>query len=311
MDLLYHLTTFVRIADAGSISEAARSLGLSVAMASRHLRALEKDLGVVLVRRTTRQLALSQEGTELLHRARSLLAAAEEAREVVRPGRGVAGQLVLSLPVTLGISQVSPLFPALLERHPRLKLDLRFEDRVVDLLGDGVDLAIRAGIAPPNSPFQVARRLATLRRLLCASPAFLRKHGAVLSMEALMRLPCLPQGSPPSRWHFETPEGPASVEVDGRMRSNNVLALRDAAIAGTGIARLPEWLVHEDLEKKRLVRLLPEVKLQEVEVYALFHRDSRGSTAIRAVIDHLAKELPKRMMAAGQVESPATPREPS
>ncbi len=297
VDFLQHLATFVRIADAGSISEAARSLGLSVAMASRHLRALEEHLGVSLMRRTTRHLALSEDGTELLRRARALLAAAEETREVVRPGRGVAGRVVVSLPVSLGITQMSPLFPPLLERHPRLSLDLRFEDRMVDLLGDGIDLAIRAGSDPPDSPFLVARRLTTLRRILCASPGFLRKHGAVRSMEALQQLPCVVQGPPPTRWRFETPDGPASVEVDGRMRSNNVVALRDAAIAGAGIARLPEWIVADDLQTKRLVRLLPEIKLVAVEVHAILHRDSRGSAALRAVIDHLARDLPKRMLA--------------
>jgi DNA-binding transcriptional LysR family regulator len=297
VDFLQHLATFVRIADAGTISEAARSIGLSVAMASRQLRALEKHLGVSLVRRTTRHLSLTEDGTELLSRARSLLASAEETREAVRPGRGVAGRIVVSLPVSLGVSQMSPLFPALLERHPRLRLDLRFEDRMVDLLGDGIDLAIRAGSEPPDSPFLVARRLASLRRLLCAAPGFLRRHGPVKSLDALQRLPCIVQGSPPTRWHFETADGPAWIDVDGRMRSNNVIALRDAALAGAGIARLPEWIVAEDLQAKRLVQLLPALQLVAVEVHAIYHRDSRGSTALREVVDHLARELPKRMMA--------------
>jgi len=123
MDLLQHMATFVRIADSASISRAARSLGLSVAMASRHLRALEEHLGVELMRRTTRQLALTEAGSEFLVRSRAVLAGVDEAREVVRPGRGAAGLLVMSLPVSFGLAQLAPLLPAFLEKHPRLELD--------------------------------------------------------------------------------------------------------------------------------------------------------------------------------------------
>jgi DNA-binding transcriptional LysR family regulator len=297
MDLFQHITTFVRIADAGSISEAARSLRLSVAMASRHLGALEAHLGVQLVRRTTRHLALTEEGTEFLLRSRALLAGVDEAREVVRPGRGATGLLVISLPVSFGLSLVSPLFSELLARHPRLKVDLRFEDRFVDLLGDGIDLAIRAGAPPPDSPFVVARRLATVRRLLCAAPSLLREHGAPTSLEALRQMPCVVQGPPPTRWRFQTEGGTEAVEVDGRVRSNNVIALRDAAVAGAGIAQLPEWIVRDDLRRRRLVPVLPKLPLVAVDVFGIFHSGARGSAAIRAALDFLGEELPKRMTA--------------
>jgi DNA-binding transcriptional LysR family regulator len=288
------MTTFVRIADAGSITKAARSLRLSVPMASRQLRALETDLGVELIRRTTRALALTEAGAEFLVRSRALLAGVSEARDVVRPGRGVAGVVSVSLPVSFGLAQVGPLFPALLEAHPRLKLDLRFEDRLIDLLGDGVDLAIRAGTPPPDSPFVIARKLATVDRVLCASPAFLARHGRIASIEALARVPCLLQGPPPTRWSFDTPHGPASVEVDGRVRTTNVIALREAALAGLGVARLPTWIVDEDLRKKRVVRVLENAAMPIIEIYGMFHAASKGSTAIRAVLDYLHAELPRR-----------------
>lgn len=288
------MTTFVRIADAGSISKAAASLRLSVAMASRHLRALEDDLGVELIRRTTRALALTEAGTEFLVRSRALLAGVSEARDVVRPGRGVAGVLSISLPVSFGLAQVGPLFPALLAVHPRLKLDLRFEDRVIDLLGDGVDLAIRAGMQPPDSPFVIARKLATVDRLLCASPAFLARHGRITSVDVLARLPCLIQGQAPTRWSFDTPEGPATVGVDGRVRTTNVIALREAALAGLGVARLPSWIVDEDLRKKRLVRVLETATMPRIEIYGMFHAGSKGSAAIHGVLDFLRAELPRR-----------------
>jgi len=288
------MNTFVHIADAGSISKAARRLRLSVAMASRHLRALEDDLGVALIRRTTRALALTEAGTEFLVRSRALLTGAIEARDVVRPGRGVAGVVAISLPVSFGLAQVGPLFPALLDAHPRLKLDLRFEDRMIDLLGDGVDLAIRAGVHPPDSPYVIAKKLATGERAVCASPAFLAKHGRLTTVDALARVPCLVQGTGPTRWSFETPTGPAVVEVDGRVRTTNVIALREAALAGIGVARLPTWIIDEDLRKKRLVRVLDHVTMPIVEVYGMFHVGSKGSAAIRAVLDYLHAELPRR-----------------
>lgn len=289
MDTLQHMTTFVRIADAGSISKAAASLRLSVAMASRHLRALEEDLGVELIRRTTRALALTEAGTEFLVRSRSLLAGINEAREAVRPGRGVAGVVAISLPVSFGLAQVGPLFPELLAAHPRLKLDLRFEDRAIDLLGDGVDLAIRAGLRPPDSPFVIARKLATAERVLCASPAFLAKY-RISSLAALARVPCVVQGPPPTRWSFDG----TTIEVDGRMRTTNVIALRDAVLAGLGVGRLPLWIVDEDLKKKRLVRVLEDAAMPIIEIYGMFHAGSKGSAAIRAVLDFLHDELPRR-----------------
>jgi DNA-binding transcriptional LysR family regulator len=295
VDLLQHLATFVRIADAGSISQAARGLRLSVAMTSRHLSALEDELGVPLMRRTTRRLTLTDAGTELLVRARSLLAAADETREVLRPGRGAAGVVVVSLPVSFGLGRIAPLFPDLLARHPRLKLDMRFEDRAVDLLADGIDLAIRAGITPPDSPFVIARRITTVERYVCAAPAFVAKHGRPATVASLASLPCVVQGTGPARWHYETERGAETVVVDGRLRTNNVIALRAAAVAGAGIAQLPRWIVEDDLRKKRLVRLLPDAKLPIIEVFGLYHRDSRGSAAIRAVVDHFAEHLPARM----------------
>jgi DNA-binding transcriptional LysR family regulator len=294
MDLLQQLDTFVRIADQGSISRAARSLGLSVAMASRHLRSLEREFGVELMRRNTRHLALTEAGQELLVRARNVLSNISEARDVLRPGRGAAGLLIVSLPVSFGLSQVGPLFPQLLERHPRLRLDLRFEDRLVDLLAEGIDLAVRAGVRPPDSPFLSARRIATLRRVLCASPAFLARHRRIHSVADLARIPCVLQGAPPTLWSFETPEGLQEVKVDGRFRSNNVFAMREAALAGLGIARLPEWIMADDLQKKRLVPVLPDLTIPIVEIFGVYHRSARGSAAIAAVLDFLQTELPGR-----------------
>lgn len=285
------MTTFVRIADAGSISSAARSLGLSVAMASRHLRWLEEELGAPLMRRTTRRIDLTEAGEEFLARARSLLAGLDEAKEVVRPGRGAAGRVIISMPVAFGLGRIAPLVPALLEKHPRLRLDLRFDDRLVDLLGDGIDIAIRASTRPPDSAFIVARRLATFERVVCASPRFLAKHGPIASVAGLAEVPCLVHGPTEALWSFATPSGPQSVVVDGRMRSNNLLALRDAVVAGAGVAWFPLWLAEDDLRHHRLVRVLEGAAMSSAEIFGLFHAQTRGAGAIRAVLDYFAAEL--------------------
>ena len=292
MDVVTLMSTFVCIADSGSISSAARTLRLSVPMASRHLRALERELGVALVRRTTRRMDLTDAGTKLLPRARRVLRELDEARQALRPSKLASGLLVISAPVAFGLAQVAPLVPRLLAQQPQLSLDLRFDDRIVDLLGDGVDLAVRVGLAPPDSPFIVSRRLVTYDRVLCAAPSVLKKHGPVTTVEALTGVPCVTLGGAPTRWQFETTKGPKAIVVDGRLRTNNVLALRDAALSGLGVAQLPRWMIVDELESKRLVRILEDAPLPTVTVLGLVHADARHSNTLRLVQDFLTAELP-------------------
>jgi DNA-binding transcriptional LysR family regulator len=289
--VLQQMTTFVRIADAGNISRAARSLRLSVAMASRHLRWLEVELGAPLMRRTTRRVDLTEAGQELLIRARAILAGIDEARATIRPGPGVAGRVVLSVPTSMGLQRIASLIPALLDNHPRLRVEIRCEDRPVDLLEDGVDIAIRAGRPPPDSPFVVARQLVRFERVVCAAPKLLAKCGRIDSVAKLSELPCVVHGAPPTVWDFQTPEGPVSVVVDGRLRTNNLLLVRDAVVAGAGIGWLPSWLADEHLRARQLKPVLSGSKLPPVEVYALFHTHARGATAVRTVIDYFARKL--------------------
>lgn len=302
MDFVSLLATFVRIADSGSLSKAARSLRLSVPMVSRHLRTLEGELGVPLVRRTTRRMDLTDAGLELLPRARRLLAGVEEAREAVRPGKGARGALTLSVPVSFGLAKVTPLIPKLLAQNPQLSLEVRFEDRAVDLLEEGVDLAIRAGKTAPDSPFIVARSLAQYERILCAAPSFLKRH-PVVKPEALSTVPFLVLAGAGSRVPLETPQGPMNVSVSGPLRSNNMLALHDAAVAGLGVAQLPRWLVRDDLAAGRLVRVLEATALPLVHVLGLVHSDARHAQSLRTLLDYFAAELPRVL--DGAVAGPA------
>jgi len=198
---------------------------------------------------------------------------------------------VLSVPTSLGFERIAHLIPTLLDRNPRLRVDLRFEDRAVDLLEDGVDIAIRAGRLPPDSPFVVARQLASFARVVCASPKLLARCGRIDAVAKLSKLPCVVHGAPPTVWEFQTPEGPESVVVDGRFRTNNLLAVRDAAAAAIGIAWLPSWLAEAGLRARRLKIVLPAAKLSPVVVYGLFHAQARSAIAVRSVLDYFSTEL--------------------
>jgi len=288
--MFQQMTTFVRIADMGSITRAARSLGLSLPMASRHLRWLEQELGTPLVNRTTRHLHLTDAGQEFVTRARALLLGLEDAKQALRPGPSLVGRVVVAAPNALGTYQLSSLMSSLAAKHPGLRVDLRLEDRAVDLVKEGVDLAIRAA-APPDHSSLVALKLATYRRVVCAAPSFLKRHGAIDSLAALAAAPCVLHGCGPAVWTFETPEGAQSITVDGPLCTNNVVIIREAILSGVGAAWLPDYVIGEELTDGRLVRLLPEAKLPPMLVYGIMTKQGRQSAMVRAVLDILGPAL--------------------
>ena len=288
--MFQQLTTFVRIAEAGSITHAARSLGLSLPMASRHLRWLERELGTVLVHRTTRTLHLTAAGQDFATRAKALLLGLEDAKQALRAGPSLEGRVVVTAPNALGTYQLSSILPPLLAKHPRLRVELRLEDRAVDLVKEGVDLAIRAA-PPPNRASLVARELATYRRVVCAAPSFLARHGTIDSLTKLAAAPCVVHGCGPAVWEFDTPEGRKSITVDGPLCTNNVVIIREAILAGVGVAWLPDYVIGEELTDGRLVRLLPEAKLPPIRVYGIMPKQARQSSTVRAVRDILGGAL--------------------
>jgi DNA-binding transcriptional LysR family regulator len=284
------MKTFVRIADLGSITQAARSLGLSLPMASRHLRRLEEELGTALVHRTTRQLHLTDAGRDFAVRARALLHGLDDAKEAVRPGPTHSGRVVVAAPNALGTHQLSPIMPSLATKHPQLRIELRLEDRAVDLVKEGVDLAIRAA-APPDHALLVARELTTYSRIVCASPGFVARHGTIDSVEALAKAPGVLNGSCPGPWKLDTPEGPRSVAMDGPLCSNNILVIRDAIVAGVGVGWLPDYVIGDDLRDGRLVRVLPEAKLPPIRVFGIMLKQARQNATVRAVLDAFGTAL--------------------
>jgi DNA-binding transcriptional LysR family regulator len=289
VDLLAHLTTFARIVEAKSLSAAARSLGLSLPAVSRQLRALEEELGASLVIRSTRRLSLTDRGRALYEAALRIQREVEEARERVRPGADVRGRLVVSASVTIAMTLVLPRLPALLSRHPALRVDLRLEDRLVDFVAEGVDVAVRGGAPPPDSTAYAAVELVSFRRVLVASPAYVRARGAPRAPEDLLRHACLTQPSA-TRWPLSregSTDARVEIDVTGPLQCGAPVALLELARAGVGVALLPEWLVARDLAARALRRVLSSWASEPVRIWAVHRVALRGAPAVRALLEVL------------------------
>jgi DNA-binding transcriptional LysR family regulator len=293
MDLLAQMATFVSVVEGKSLSAAARAQRLSLPAVSRQLRALEADLGASLIVRSTRRLRVTDAGQDWYSHCRRVLAQVEEARLAVRGKRGAHGRLVVSVSLTFGSYVIVPRLPALAERHPHLVIDLRLEDQLVDLVGEGVDIAVRAGSPPPNSTAVVAHPIFSMQRMCVAAPRWLRKHGTVRTPEELARHACLIQVTPGGTvipWSLSH-EGAAAetkvVEVQGQLRTNAPSALRDLALQGAGIAYLPDWLVAADLERGTLRRVLPHWSSAAITAWAVYRAELRGAPRLHAFLDAL------------------------
>ncbi|MEI9936071.1 MAG: LysR family transcriptional regulator [Pseudomonadota bacterium] len=292
MDFLAKAETFVRIVESGSFSAAGRSLGLSLAAVSRQMAALESELDAKLLLRTTRNLHLTDEGRRFHEHANRLLRDAEAARASVRPEGAIAGNVVLSASVSLGILRLVPSLPKLLQAHPALELTLRLEDRSADLVSEGVDIAVRAGLDLPNTTSLVGQSLATFARVLVASPSYLRRSGTPRSVAALAEHRAILGLDSSGSWSFSEGSNAVSVSVPAQLRVGTLLAIRTAALAGLGVAILPDFVVEKELSERSLKALLPNTALAPVAVHALYRVENRGSPRIDAVIRHLRATVP-------------------
>lgn len=293
MDLLAQMATFVRVVEGKSLSAAARSQRLSLPAVSRQLSALESELGTTLLVRSTRRLHVTDAGRSWYEHCVRILADLEDARSSVRDARGAAGTLVVSASLTFGSLVLVPRLKQLIERHPQLVVDLRLEDRLADLVGEGVDLAIRAGTPPPDSTAFVAHPLGTMYRVVVAAPRWLKKHGTPRDPGQLARFGCLQQVTPGGtviQWALRRGDQTQRIETRAALRSNAPIALRDLAIDGAGPAYLPEFLVKDDLALRRLRRVLPEWRSAPLTAWALYRSELRGSPRIRAFLDGLTLE---------------------
>lgn len=278
------MTTFARIVETGSLSAAARASRLSLAAVSRQLAALEAELGVSLVVRTTRRLQVTDAGRRWYAHGVRLLHDLDAARADLAADAAPRGRVVVSAPVTAGLAHVVPRLERLARRHPQLEVDLRLEDHVVDLVGDAVDLAVRAGVAPPDSASIIAHPLTHFRRVLVAAPAYLRRRGKPRHPHDLVHHDALVATSATRAtpvWRFTRDGDTLEIQPRARLRCNAPLALRDWAAAGAGVAVLPAWLAGT------LVPLLPDWSIPTVPLWALHRVELRTAPRLRAVLSAL------------------------
>ena len=293
-DRMKPLRAFCQVARLGSVSRAAGALYLSQPAITLQLQALERELGVRLLHRTTRRLHPTPEGVALAERGRVLVEDLESLRAGLREAATeIAGTLRVTLSASFGRQHVSPLLPKFLARHPKLRLSVHLSDQVVDLVSEGFDLAIRIGAMEDSQ--LVARRIAANRRVLCASPDYLRRRGQLKVPRDLQDHECLLLFGSSGRqdvWRLHDAQGKEMpVRVQGRFESNLGELLRDASVAGEGIAIHSLWHIADDLRAGRLQVVLPDFPLATTAISAVMPQRRQVPPRVRAFVDFLVEEF--------------------
>lgn len=293
MDRAAEMTAFVRTVETGGFSAAARQLGLTPSALSKLVTRLEDRLGARLLQRTTRRLQLTAEGEAFYARALPILKAMDEAEaEVTEAGTSPRGLLRLHCGSTFGMHQLAPAIPRFQARHPSVSLDLTISDERLDMMQEGVDLAIRIG--PLDESTLVARRICNLERVICAAPAYLERHGRPRTPDDLQRHNCLWITSLPAlrRWPFDTDEGIRVVHVDGNVVTNNAETVLQLAVAGVGITRLSDVVVADAIRAGALVPILGDWHhVEPVPLFATYPSGRNLSPKVRAMVDFLVEEF--------------------
>ena len=297
MDRFQVIESFVRVAEAGSFTRAAMQLGLSRALISRRIMDLETRLGVRLFNRSTRSVGLTAEGRSYLARCKRVLDDMETAeREIAGAGTTAFGAVSILAPKSFGVIWLSDAMIAFSRAHPQIRVSLMLNDftfRPGDFVEDGFDVAIR--IADIRDSTMLSRRIATLKSVLCASPGFVDRVGAPQKVADLARYSCLPHLSSDEHdrvWRFGGQNG-GVIRLDGAFHSNSAMVLRKAALAGLGVALLPEYCVGPDLAAGTLVRVLPQCEINR-PVTALYARSPQIPQKIRLVVSFLAQWFKRR-----------------
>lgn len=292
MDRFLEMRTFVQVVDSGSFVGAAEPLGMSKAAVSRYVADLEARLGVRLLHRTTRRLSLTEDGEVFYLRCKELLGGLDAAEAEVTSRSGEAmGQLRVNAPVSFGILHLAPVWAAFKTLHPQVSFDVTLSDRVVDIVEEGFDLAIRISQLPNSS--LISRRLASTRMVLCASPTYLARHGTPTHPSELAQHHILAYSywSTGDEWAFEGPEGTVVAKTTPCLRTNNGDTCRAVALAHEGIILQPTFMVGADLVSGALVELCPGYQALEMGIHAVYGSRKHVAPKVRLLIDYLVEHF--------------------
>lgn len=293
MDTLTDIAVFVQVVDSGSFTAAAERLELSKAVVSKYVTRLENRLGARLLNRTTRRLSLTEVGRAFYERSQAGLRELEEAEaEVSRLQGAPRGTLRINAPMSFGILHIAPAIPEFLQQYPDLNVDMNLDDRQLDLVEEGFDLAIRIAQLPDST--LVARRLGPCRHVVCGAPGYFRRHGIPRTPRDLRDHNAITFKYQDSarEWHFLAPDStPVRVPVRGSIQMNNSLGLREALLQEVGITLTPTFVVGEDIQTGRLEAVLKDYKTLELSIYAVFPQQRHLSPKVRAFVEFMAGRM--------------------
>lgn len=293
MDRFENMSAFVRVVEAGSISAAADRMDVAKSVVSRRLKELEEHLGVELFHRTTRQMNLTDSGRAFYQQSVRILADILEAEHATSQFHGaLKGNLKVAVPLSFGLMHLGLAITAFLQTHPDIEFDLDFNDRQVDLLAEGFDLAIRIASLPDSS--LIARRLAPIQAVMCASPAYLERMGTPQTPEQLVRHHCLVYNliSNFESWNLYDAAGQLiKTKITPYLKASNGEFLRDAAVDGLGIVLLPAFIVYREIERGALVPVLTGYRYTQLAAYAIYPQTRHLSQRVRAFVDFLSQRF--------------------
>lgn len=293
MDRFENMNAFVRVVEAGGISAAADRMGIAKSVVSRRLKELEEHLGVELFHRTTRQMNLTDTGRAFYQQSVRILEDILEAEHATSQFHGtIKGSLKIAVPLSFGLMHLGPAINEFLQTHPDIAFDLDFNDRQVDILAEGFDLAIRIANLPDSS--LIARKLAPIQAIMCASPAYLERMGAPQSLEELIKHRCLVYNliSNFENWNVYNVEGQLiKTKIVSYLKASSGEFLRDAAVDGLGIVLMPTFIVYKEIESGALIPLLPEYQFSQLAAYAIYPQTRHLSQRVRAFVDFLIKRF--------------------
>ncbi|MBU2880535.1 LysR family transcriptional regulator [Psychrosphaera sp. B3R10] len=283
-----HLKLFVRIAATHNISLAGNELGLSPAVASSHMNKLEASLGVKLIYRTTRKVSLTEEGLAFLPHAEGVLDTVDTARAAVGAGSYTPqGTIRVAAPASFGRMHIIPALKGFIDQYPELKIDLRLSDSMIDMVEGGFDIAIRN--ASLNDSTLIARKLSPDRRVVCASPDYIKQYGEPLHPSELQHHQCITLFGL-DNWQFETPEGVVRVKAKGMLRTDNGESIRDASVEGIGVTLCSMWCGYREFENGKLVQILKEFPLvSDTAIWAVYPSSRLVAPKVRAFIDYFSQ----------------------